>query len=109
MSHDFGRTWSKPASAHWPNRRGKHPFQLGAFARQDDHVYLDTGTPNGRFGAGCLARVDQHRVADVADYRYWTAVKVKTGRPEALIAYVRQRNERGDTRHPVRQLNSENP
>jgi hypothetical protein len=71
VSHDFGRTWSKPASAHWPNRRGKHPCQLGAFARQDDHVYL-MGTQNGRFGPGCLARVDQHRVAEVADYRYWT-------------------------------------
>jgi len=71
VSHDFGRTWSKPASARWPNRRDRHPFQLGAFARQDDHVYL-MGTPNGRFGSGCLARVDQRRVAEVAEYQYWT-------------------------------------
>jgi hypothetical protein len=71
VSHDFGRTWTKPASARWPNRRGKHPFQLGAFARQGDHVYL-MGTQNGRFSSGCLARVDQHRVAEVAEYRYWT-------------------------------------
>jgi hypothetical protein len=28
-------------------------------------------------------------------------------RPEALIAYVRQQNKRGDTRHPMRRLGSE--
>ena len=49
-----------------------------------------------------------HVIVDAEDALI-AAVKVKTGRPEALIAYVRQRNERGDTRHPVRQLNSENP
>ena len=30
-------------------------------------------------------------------------------RPEALIAYVRQQNKRGDTRHPMRRLSGENP
>ena len=30
------------------------------------------------------------------------ALKVKIQRPEALIAYVRQQNKRGDTRHPMR-------
>jgi hypothetical protein len=38
-----------------------------------------------------------------------TALKVKMQRPEALIAYVRQQNKRGDTRHPMRRLGSENP
>ena len=28
------------------------------------------------------------------------ALKVKMQRPEALIAYVRRENKRGDTRHP---------
>ena len=37
------------------------------------------------------------------------ALKVKMQRPEALIAYVRQQNKRGDTRHPMRRLSSENP
>jgi hypothetical protein len=36
------------------------------------------------------------------------ALKVKMQRPEALIAYVRQQNKRGDTRHPMRRLGSEN-
>jgi hypothetical protein len=35
------------------------------------------------------------------------ALKVKVQRPEALIAYVRQQNKRGDTRHPMRRLSSE--
>ena len=28
---------------------------------------------------------------------------------DALIAYVRQQNKRGDTRHPMRRLGSEGP
>jgi hypothetical protein len=36
------------------------------------------------------------------------ALKVKIQRPEALIAYVRRQNKRGDTRHPMRGLGSEN-
>jgi hypothetical protein len=28
---------------------------------------------------------------------------------DALIAYVRQQNKRGDTRYPMRRLSSENP
>jgi hypothetical protein len=35
------------------------------------------------------------------------ALKVKMERPEALIAYVRRQNKRGDARHPVRRLGSE--
>jgi hypothetical protein len=35
------------------------------------------------------------------------ALKVKMERPDALIAYVRRQNKRGDTRHPMRQLGSE--
>ena len=37
------------------------------------------------------------------------ALKVKVQRPEALIAYVRQQNKRGDTRHPMSQLSSKSP
>jgi hypothetical protein len=35
------------------------------------------------------------------------ALKVKMQRPEALIKYVRRRNKRGDTRHPVHGFGSE--
>jgi hypothetical protein len=49
-----------------------------------------------------------HVVVDAEDALI-AALKVKMQRPEALIAYVRQQNKRGDTRHPMRRLSSENP
>lgn len=91
VSHDLGRTWARPAHARWPNRERRtglfsapreHPFQLGAFATAGADVYL-MGTPNGRFGAGCLARVDRHRVSEVAEYEYWTGRDWVTGDPFA--------------------------
>jgi hypothetical protein len=45
----------------------------------------------------------------VAARAWFAALKVKMQRPEALIAYVRQRNKRGDSRHPMRRLSSESP
>ena len=47
-----------------------------------------------------------HVVVDAEDVLI-AALKVKMQRPEALIAYVRQQNKRGDTRHPMRRLSSE--
>jgi hypothetical protein len=49
-----------------------------------------------------------HVVVDAEDAPI-AALKVKMQRPGALIAYVRQQNKRGDTRHPMRRLSSENP
>jgi hypothetical protein len=49
-----------------------------------------------------------HVVVDVEDALI-AALKVKMQRPEALIAYVRQQNKRGDNRHPMRRLGSESP
>ena len=49
-----------------------------------------------------------HVVVDAEDALV-AALKVKIERPEALIAYVRQQNKRGDTRHPMRRLGSESP
>jgi hypothetical protein len=49
-----------------------------------------------------------HVVVDAEDALI-AALKVKMQRPEALIAYVRQQNKRGDTRHPMRRLGSDNP
>ena len=43
---------------------------------------------------------------EAAQFMYFE--KVKMQRPEVLIAYVRQQNKRGDTRHPMRRLSSEN-
>lgn len=73
-SDDGGSTWTPAPGARWRNSWtwfGRHPFQLGAFTRDERWVYL-FGTPNGRFGDVHLARVEPSRVDDVAGYRYWT-------------------------------------
>ena len=49
-----------------------------------------------------------HVVVDAEDALI-AALKVKMQRPEVLIAYVRQQNKRGDTRHPMRRLSNESP
>ena len=71
-SDDGGQTWVRDPAARWVNTpRGRHPFQLGGFARHGAWVYL-FGTPNGRRGAISLARVAPADVGDPAAYRYWT-------------------------------------
>jgi len=44
-----------------------------------------------------------HVVVDAEDALI-AALKVKIQRPDVLIAYVRQQNKRGDTRHPMHRL-----
>jgi hypothetical protein len=75
-SRDRGMTWHKEHDARWRNTwlRGRHPFQMGAFATDpadSDWVYL-FGTRNGRFGDVHLARVAPDSVADPGSYEYWT-------------------------------------
>lgn len=85
VSDDHGRSWRKPETGRWPNRRARdHPFQMGAFASDGEHVYL-LGTPNGRFGPAALARVDPQRVSDVDVYEYWTGRGWATGDPYAAV------------------------
>lgn len=83
-SDDGGRTWTKSRTAFWPNRRRglgnrlvgrrrwQHPFQMVGFAGVLDGRLHLLGTPNGRFGSGHLARVDQDRVLEPSAYEYWT-------------------------------------
>ena len=49
-----------------------------------------------------------HIVVDAEDALI-AALKVKMQHPEALIAYVRQQNKRGDTRHPMRRHEQREP
>jgi D-arabinan endo alpha-(1,5)-arabinofuranosidase len=72
VSRDGGVNWDKPRRARWPNRSGRDdPFQLGAFARDGDHVYL-FGTTNGRHGDAHLARVEAPDVLKASAYEYFT-------------------------------------
>ncbi|OLR89971.1 DUF4185 domain-containing protein [Actinokineospora bangkokensis] len=71
-STDDGETWHKPRRAWWVNRaEHDHPFQMGAFALAGDWLHL-LGTPNGRWGDACLARVDPAYLLEPAAYQYWT-------------------------------------
>ncbi|MEU6645700.1 DUF4185 domain-containing protein [Saccharomonospora sp. NPDC046836] len=71
VSADGGRTWRKPRSARWPNRwRGDSRFQIGAFARSGEHVYL-FGTTNGRRDDAYLARVLPSSLLDTGAYEYF--------------------------------------
>lgn len=70
VSHDDGKTWSRPRSARWPNRRGHSRFQVGAFARDGARVLL-FGTTNGRYGPPYLARVRPADLLRTRAYEYW--------------------------------------
>lgn len=70
VSHDGGRTWTRPRAARWPNRRGRNPFQLGALTRSGEYVYL-FGTTNGRDGDAYLARARPAGLLDTRQYEYW--------------------------------------
>ncbi|MFI6100259.1 DUF4185 domain-containing protein [Lentzea sp. NPDC051213] len=69
-SDDGGVTWTK--SVRLANSGTTAKFQLGAFVRQGEHVYL-FGTPNGRLGNAFVARVRSAQVLDLGAYEYWTA------------------------------------
>jgi hypothetical protein len=68
---------------------------------------IESGSAQVQFAVGYkLQGKTGHVVVDAEDALI-AALKVKMQRPEALIAYVRQQNKRGDTREPMRQLSSE--
>lgn len=76
-STDGGESWRADGprwvnrSAQWWRSGGGAGFQLGAFARDGEHLLL-FGTPNGRFGPARLARVPAGAVLDTGAYQYWT-------------------------------------
>jgi hypothetical protein len=77
VSADGGQTWSKPPGARWPNSpKGDHPFQICAFAKAGDHVYL-MGTTNGRYDDAYLGRCRTFDVLDPPAYEYWAGEWVK--------------------------------
>lgn len=70
-SDDQGKTWTKDAKAIWKNTAAwDDPFQQTALTKSDGYVYL-FGTPNGRRGSVCLARVPQQHLLDKSAYQYW--------------------------------------
>ena len=73
VSDDGGTTWVKPQGARWINRAERDdPFQMCAFARDRDHMYL-FGTTNGRHGDAYLARAAIPEMLNASAYEYYTA------------------------------------
>ena len=60
-----------------------------------------------QFAVGFKVQGKTSHVVVEAEDGLIAALKVKMERPEAMIAYVRRQNKRGDTRHPMRRLGSE--
>lgn len=69
---------------------------------------VESGRAQLQFAVGFKIRGKTGHVVVDAEDALIAALKVKMQRPEALIAYVRQKNKRGDTRHPMRRLSTEN-
>jgi hypothetical protein len=68
---------------------------------------LRGGEDNVQFAVGFSVQGKTEHVVVDAEDALIAALKVKIKRPDVLIAYVRQQNKRGDTRHPMRRLSSE--
>jgi Domain of unknown function (DUF4185) len=73
MSPDNGETWGVyPGTIRTPSG-GNENFQMGAFLKPgpgDPYLYT-FGTPNGRGGAGYVARVSPGLIPDLSKYEYW--------------------------------------
>lgn len=57
-----------------------------------------------QFTVGFKLESKADHVAVEAEDALAAALKIKSGRPEAVIMYVRPRNRRGDSRHPSHAL-----
>jgi hypothetical protein len=70
--------------------------------------FAESGSSQVQFVVGFKIEGKTGHVVVDAEDALIAALEGKTQRPEALIAYVRQQNKRGDTRHPMRRLSSGN-
>ena len=82
---------------------------LAGLTRRIKLCYLGgAGSTQVQFAVGFKIQGKTGHVVVDAEDALIAALKVKMQLPEALIANVRQQNKRGDTRHPMRRLSSEN-
>src|SRR5262249_27307152 len=96
----------------------KCPGQKGTGAKLTTSVRENRGNSRTHYSGRMLSQHTQfavgfkfqgktgYVVVDAEDALI-AALKVKMQHPEALIAYVRQQNKRGDARHLMRRLSSE--
>jgi hypothetical protein len=92
----------------WTGRLCRSGIDLGIRTPQlNCATFTEGGRAPVQFAVGFkFEGKTEHVVVDAEDALI-AALKVKMQRPEVLIAYVRQQNKRGDTRHPMRRLSNE--
>ncbi|MDL9935122.1 DUF4185 domain-containing protein [Gordonia sp. ABSL1-1] len=69
-STDNGQNW-KAVDAFRPNGGGNRKFQMGAFLKVGKTLYY-YGTPDGRWGAVYLARVDEKDIEKLGKWEYFS-------------------------------------
>lgn len=87
----------KPRGSGWIITRKSDPLSASNVRRT--HV---------QFAVGYRAQGKASHVVVDAEDALIAALKVKMQQPEALIAYVRRENKRGDSRHPMHGLGAKN-
>lgn len=70
VSDDNGENW-RAVNAFRPNGGGNKKFQMGAFLKVGSTVYY-YGTPDGRWGAVYLARVDEKDIENLGKWQYFS-------------------------------------
>ncbi|MFW0783121.1 DUF4185 domain-containing protein [Gordonia sp. CPCC 206044] len=69
-STDNGQNW-KAVDAFRPNGGGNHKFQMVAYLKVGDTVYM-YGTPDGRWGSVYLARMNEKDIEHLGKYEYFS-------------------------------------
>ncbi|AZG46316.1 DUF4185 domain-containing protein [Gordonia insulae] len=80
-STDNGQNW-KALNAFRPNGGGNHKFQMSAYLKVGDTVYT-YGTPDGRWGAVYLARVNAKDIEHLGKYEYFSWGRWARNNPDA--------------------------
>jgi hypothetical protein len=70
-STDNGATWTRCKDVLFSSDSN---FGQVAYAKKDGYVYM-MGTPTGRDGSACLARIPEKSMTKRNDYEYWNAEK----------------------------------
>ncbi|PWD41413.1 carbohydrate-binding protein [Gordonia paraffinivorans] len=70
VSDDNGENW-RAVNAFRPNGGGNTKFQMGAFLKVGSTVYY-YGTPDGRWGAVYLARVNEKDIENLGKWQYFS-------------------------------------
>ncbi|GAC70620.1 DUF4185 domain-containing protein [Gordonia soli] len=81
VSSNNGQDWQR-VNAYRPNGGGNRKFQMAAFLKVGNTVYT-YGTPDGRWGAVYLSRVNEKDIENLGKYEYFSYGKWVRNNPES--------------------------